>query len=316
MMREPAFLGVEGGGSTARAILEYRGRVLARTEWKGLNPNDIGYGEFESRLRSLLPPLLGTLDSVRTPICACFALAGAGNPAVRRKCRAIITGIVREYGRCRYLRVISDAEALLQAFEGKRGGIVLIAGTGSICLGLRRSGGKTVVARAGGWGGSLDEGSGFKMGMALLKHALRTLDRLEPPSVSVDLLCRRHRISIAELPSRFLPPDPTLKRGEIASLARIVLDAYGQTDPFARSLVRDSVARLVEMVAAVKKQAGLSDDVQVLASGGLLRSKIMWNQLRKRMKRVLPQVSLSKVTEPLVDTLEVAKMMDRPHGPS
>ncbi|MFH1221054.1 MAG: BadF/BadG/BcrA/BcrD ATPase family protein [Candidatus Eisenbacteria bacterium] len=310
-----AFLGVDGGGSKARAILEYGGRIVVRGDHQGLNPVDIGFKEFERRLRLLLAPLLGCLPDNRVPVYACFALAGAGKPSIRRRCRVIILRVLRERARCGHLDVTTDAHALLARFRGKREGIVLIAGTGSICLGMKRQRRRTTVTRVGGLGGGLDAGSGYRMGIQLLQHAWEVGAGREGPSDSIRLFCRRRGIAIAEISKRIVPPDglirAAVRRGPIADLAKVVLEAYDMGDRFSAMVVEESVSSHIDMIVAVKERAGLSSRVPVVASGGLLASQSMRRLLRKRLKRALPEASLSVVTEPLLDILGIAKASDR-----
>ena len=310
-----AFLGVDGGGSKARAILEYGGRILVRVDHQGLNPVDIGLAEFERRLRSLLAPLFRSLPSSGIPVNACLALAGAGKPSIRRRCRIIILRILRERARCGRLDVTTDAHALLARFRGKREGIVLIAGTGSICLGVRRARKRTAVTRVGGLGGMSDGGSGYAMGIRLLGQVWKVGAGRERPSDSVRLFCKRRGIAIAEINEKMVPADvligAAVGRGPIADLATVVLEAYDMGDRFSAMVVEESVSSYVDMIVAVKERAGLSSRVPVVASGGLLASQSMRRLLRKRLKRALPEASLSVVTEPLLDILRIAKASDR-----
>lgn len=305
---EEVYLAVEGGGSKSRAVLEHHGCLFARTEWRGLNPNDIGPDEFDRRLRSLLAPLLGRLATRAVSISACFAMAGVGKPALRRQCRAIASRVVRPYGTCRHLALTTDAEALARTCLQARNGVVLIAGTGSVALGVRRrdgrgGDGRQIVVKVGGLGGLADTGSGFSIGMALIEHCLRAVGGSELQSASSRLLCKRYRVNLEGVPKCFFGAE----RSRVSSLAPSVLECYRQGDPAARSIVYRAVGDLVLMVVKAKQRAGLPGRFPVYVSGGLFRNDAFRRLFLGRLRSVLPRVTTHNVTEPLLGVLQLAR---------
>ena len=198
-------LAIEGGGSTAKVALCHRGATLVRAVRSGLNPLDVGYREFEKRLRSLLLPLLKPLRDSRIDLCVCAALAGAGDPEVRAECTRILRRVIGPLSASRGIRVLTDLDAMTEYYLSEHDGIVLIAGTGSVCAGLKRRRGRVTTARAGGWGGWLDRGSGFRLGLSVLEAALRAYDGIAEESVMVRLLCERHGTGLEGLAGAFLP---------------------------------------------------------------------------------------------------------------
>lgn len=87
---------------------------------------------------------------------------GLWSPAHLTQARRLLAG------RARKIRVLSDLElARAAAFSGGPG-VILVCGTGSAAFGMEASGRRE---RAGGLGALLgDEGSGFWLGRALLRH--------------------------------------------------------------------------------------------------------------------------------------------------
>src|SRR5690606_5383094 len=105
------------------------------------------------------------------PVAAlCAGLAGVGNRAEREVVERTLASARLAERVC----VISDGEtALYGAFAGGPG-ILLIAGTGSVGYARGEDG---RVERCGGWGMLVgDEGSGFGLGRAGLRAALRSAD--------------------------------------------------------------------------------------------------------------------------------------------
>ena len=301
-------LSVDGGGSKARALVDEGGRLKGRIEWFGLNPYDIDRVEFEKRLRTLLGPLLSYLKGSRgcpATIDACVALAGAGDPAIARRCRRIISRVLGAFGKPGRLAVTSDAGAIVDTSLVDCGGVVLLAGTGSVCFAVERASGGRSIYQIGGRGGILDEGSAFRMGTALLSHTLRAAGQPSLVDRSVQLLCERQGITLDRIPVRFVPPC----RAEIASLARILLDACAEGDRFAKSLVAASVADLIAMVRTGAESAHLGRQFDLFLSGGLFQNEIFRRRFLARLGRDFPRVSVHRIQDAALAALEIARRL-------
>ena len=125
------------------------------------------------------------------------------------------------------LEVSSDACATVAGAVGESGGIVLIAGTGSIALGLDPAGRE---ARAGGWGpGVGDEGSAMAIGRELLARVARSLDGRDRPTYLVDATLRHLGLSSTEELTRWIREEARSPEA-IASVAPVVT-SRGSTDP-------------------------------------------------------------------------------------
>lgn len=308
---EQAYLGIDGGGSKARAALEYRGRVTARTDWTGLNPRDIGYATFSRRLRGLLDPLFSGLPSEPVALSACCAIAGFGAEFVRALCAPRIRRLLGGYGVCRRLEVMSDLDALVETCLAGRDGLVLIAGTGSVCVAIRHTGGGAVSARVGGRGGLLDRGSGYWIGLEVLKHTLGVRDGLARPTGTLALVSRRLGVPAAEVAALLLPP----RREQIAGLVPDVLKAYLEGDGFARALVRRAVLHLVGTAEAAQGRSGLTGRFNLHLSGGLFASPIVWDLFKQHARHAAPLAVIRRAPEPLLGVLQIARAEARPLRP-
>ncbi len=298
-------LAVEGGGSKGRAALRYGGKTIFNTGARGLNPLDLEDATFRERFGALVLPLLDSLQMRASSIRACIALAGCGRPDVAGRCEQIVTGTLSRYTSRLRTRVLSDADALVRCCLAEKSGIALIAGTGSICVGVRRRAGRTTTVRVGGWGSYLDDGSGFRIGLDVLMAALRSLDGRSRPGIMTEILCRRYSISVDQIPMRFLPP----ARGRVAALAGIALEAYTLGDRSARSTVRRAAADLADMVLAARSGAGLAKRSEIFLSGGLFLSVVMRRLVKRRLRSALPGVTFHHITDILPQLLEIAGTM-------
>ena len=120
-------VGVDIGGSRSRFVLWDGSKVLKKghLKWK--------YGDGWIKLRELTEDLRDKLDADKV----CYAIRGVWNEKKKRKMERILKG-----------KVISDVEGVLYDAFGEKDGMVLIAGTGSICV--ARKGGE--IYRFGGYG--------------------------------------------------------------------------------------------------------------------------------------------------------------------
>lgn len=168
------WLGVDGGGSHTRLRLaEAGGRVLADGQ---AGASALGQG-VASAWREIANALADAAARAGLPVpawadCALAAgLSGAGVASAAQAFCAADPG-------CAALVLASDGEAALQAAFQGGAGVLLIAGTGSVCE-VRHADGRR--ATVGGWGWRHgDEGSGAWLGRIALAHSLRTLDGRDP----------------------------------------------------------------------------------------------------------------------------------------
>lgn len=121
-----------------------------------LNPNGTVAGrEATADLLRNMAALPGGLDACRM---LCIGAAGISNPATR----VHLQNALQAGGYHGPVTFTGDQQTALYGALGGPGGIVLIAGTGSICYGQSTDGRE---ARSGGWGSLMDdEGGGFALG--------------------------------------------------------------------------------------------------------------------------------------------------------
>ena len=116
------------------------------------------------------------------PACICLGLAGAGRPDEQRT----IAKSVLEKGWADRVRVKT-----MRASHGRgaswQGGVIAIAGTGSIVYGIGQSGN---WVRAGGWGPLLgDEAGAYDIAMRALRTVLAAHDGSGPETLLEGVAC-------------------------------------------------------------------------------------------------------------------------------
>ncbi len=282
------YIGIDGGASRSRAILlDDRDTVFAQSEIDGgLNPLAIGWESFRQNLQRLLDPLLAE-SRPAGELSLCAGLAGAGSEEVRFRAEEEI----RAAYSFREIRVITDAQAALWgAFRGGPG-LLLIAGTGSICLGKNPQG---QTARCGGFGRLLgDEGGGYWMAIQAIRRALRQFDR-EADAPLADSILREFRVSrLTELPP--LVHSGQLSPDRIARLAETIL-TESSSNPEADAIVRAAAGYLAQLAIDTAEKLKM-DQPDLALWGGLWQSP--GRELRRHLQEVLKAARFScTLTEP------------------
>jgi glucosamine kinase len=258
-----AFVGVDGGGTTVRAVLvDAEGRVLARAEAAGAVLREDAPGAAVEAVAGSVRRVLRAARVEVRPAALWAGLAGAG----RERAREVAEHALSALGLADIVRVGTDAEAAFEAAFDGGPGMLLIAGTGSV--GLGRAGDGRFV-RVGGWGAALgDEGSAYWMVMQALGCAARADDgRAAPTKLAAAFMDRLRLGDLREL----IPWVAGASKRDVAGLAPVVLDTAGAGDAVAASVVTDAVVALRSHVIALLERMELVDDPPQLAlAGGLL----------------------------------------------
>jgi glucosamine kinase len=164
--------------------------------------------------------------------------------------------------------VVSDGEVALHGAFGGGPGVLLVAGTGSVAYGRGPDG---RMERCGGWGMYVgDEGSGYALGRAALAAALRSVDGREAETRLLPVLLELLKLD----GPRGIPPwAGRAAKGDVASLARHVLEVAAAGDAVALRVVEQQAAELASHVIALAHRLGpWPGDVPVVFHGGVLRS--------------------------------------------
>lgn len=283
---DPAvYVGVDGGGTGTRVVVVAQGgEVLGQAEAPpaGVTADRVPHavGLVADTVRTALgragiePPARGL----------CAGLAGGGRAHVRRELEALLEAHDLALG----VRVVADAEAgHYDAFAGGPG-LLLAAGTGSVAWG-KGADGRTV--RVGGWGPLVgDEGSGYILALEAVRAVLWSHDgRGRDSSLTGALL---DAVGLEE-PQELVDWVARGGRGEVAELARPVMEEAESGDFVAASLVDRAARELTAHLDAAFSRLG--DSLQAVAfTGGLLLPGTL---LRRRMEEAVQGRGVRLVTE-------------------
>lgn len=295
-------LGVDGGGTKTRAVVVgARGRVLGEGEAGPSNPLRVGVSDATNAIREAAERACAEAGVRRIEIVAAeVGLAGVKRADIRERMRAALS----ELG-IKSVEVVTDAAiALYGATEGKPG-LVIIAGTGSICCGINGRGRR---ACAGGWGPVAgDEGSGSWIARRALQAVARASDGRGRKTSLVEAACAFFNVSKPEdLSTAVYAPNVTNRR--IADFGRHVVEAAKRRDHVAREIVAEAGRELAcAAVAVIRKLRMERERFHVAYVGGVFAAgELMLEPLREEVTRVAPR---SFIAPPVLAPAEAAARM-------
>lgn len=295
-------LGIDAGGTKTVCLLaDGEGRVRASARGPGANLQSLGELEVEKVLHEVMEQAL--VGENGPPAAICLGIAGVDRPHDN----AIIRGIMRRIGLKAPVLVVNDALVALVAGAGDEGpGIVLIAGTGSICYGRNAAG---QAARAGGWGYLLgDEGSGWWIGREALTAVMRAVDGRGPDTLLLPrVLAHFGFADTSDLIHEVYHRDT--RRRSVAGLSGVVRQAADDGDVVARQILgaaADQLALAVHSVARRLEMRGLQ--FPLVLSGSLFKVlPTLLADVRARLAEVTPRCQPHVLeSEPAVGAVRLA----------
>lgn len=257
----PYYLAVDGGGTKTLAIIvDARGQICGQATAGGANAASLGQQKAVKNIRAAVEAAIQACEREVSLQAAWLGLAGVDRPEDTQTLQPQLQSLAHE------VRITNDAELALGGLDNALG-IALIAGTGSIALGIDVHG---THARAGGWGHAMgDEGSGYDIGRLGLQAATQAADGRSAPTLLLESILRYWKLDKPEdIIGRVYPAED---KAEIARLSVVVFQAAREGDQRAKEIVEDAAHELARTVLAVKKKLDFPDGKLPLAlAGGLL----------------------------------------------
>lgn len=272
------FAGLDIGGTNGRLkICDADGIALGTFQAEGCSINTDGYEKSRLRCRGLVLPALKALK-LDAGDCAGICVAASGIDSLSLE--AAMRTIFEEMGfQPEILQVMNDCEIFLHLSEGVS--LALISGTGSICFGRGMDG---QIVRTGGWNHILsDEGSGFDMGLRVLKSAADAMDARIAASMLTEMVIRESGLDSLEALNDFINEHLFEKSG-IAGFALIGYRAAALGDKTALAIHRRCADALYGLVSDTLLKLGLTQcNSQLTADLWLWGSVAVKNQFLRQM---------------------------------
>ncbi|QAY66996.1 N-acetylglucosamine kinase [Paenibacillus protaetiae] len=278
--------GWDGGGTkTAVAIMDESGTVVHAFASGAINLNGRGEAEVRGSIREMLAAMGEICGGLERCVQLCIGAAGVSNPSVAVK----LTAMVREAGYAGGLTITGDQEtALAGALDGEAG-MILIAGTGSICYGRNREG---AVHRSGGGGYLIDdEGSGYSIGRELIAAVLKAADGRLANEAIAPRVYRKLGLQTANVRELIgFVYNPQTDKRQIAALAPLLIQLCEEGDAAAIAIAERSAAALFELVVPVAKRLSLQSGQLALAGGILVHHAAVRERLLELLRQQYPDL--------------------------
>jgi N-acetylglucosamine kinase-like BadF-type ATPase len=258
--------GIDGGQTATRCVLANQaGQVLGHGHSLPLTHLNASGGRerFGQSITQALQHAWADARLEPLPLAA-LVVGATGIVAGSREAESAKT-ILANLVQSQTVHVCSDAQIALAGAHGGSPGIIVIAGTGTIAMGIDGNG---RVARAGGWGWLIgDDGSAFAIGRAGLKAALYARDGIGRKTLLESMMAQHFDVVDLYDTKRIVYAPHFGARG-FAGLAPVVSHAAARQDPAALRIIQEAGQALAQETLAVMCQLDFKGMPAVAPLGG------------------------------------------------
>lgn len=279
------YLGIDGGGSGSRAlVVDENGILLWRREGPSANCRELSKEAFWANLDTFWENIQ---REGFTPVGVAMGLSGV---VFSGMAEALVRDGSTRWGiPQRSFLIESDLKAAHRGAFQNEPGITLISGTGSSCLGRNTTGG---WHQCGGWGSILDDaGSGYQMGLAGLRLALRMRDGREARTGLEQRLFQRLEMETPQELVQWIH-DSGNRKPIIANLFLELVSLEKEGDPRASDILKGGRNSLVEMVVATARALHLPEPSLILAGSVAQQSGSFGEKLKQALLEALPDAKI------------------------
>ena len=301
--------GVDGGGTGTRAvIMDSEKRVVGEGQAGPSNPLRVGIATAASNIREAVDKACSETGIHRDEIMiATIGLAGVRRKDIHDRTHEKISESLKEI---KSIELLTDGAIALYGATGGQPGLVVIAGTGSICCGRNRQG-KQVCA--GGWGPIVgDEGGASWIARRALQAVAHASDGRGAKTALTSLALDYFKVETAEDLSTAIYSQ-TMTNDRLAGFGRQVLRAARAGDDIAFEILREAGQELGAAAIAVIRRLHMENEkfpvsyVGGVYGAGDLVLEPMEAEIRKVAKRAF-------LAQPLFSPVIAAAHMAHAHA--
>jgi N-acetylglucosamine kinase-like BadF-type ATPase len=270
------FLGVDGGQSSTTALIALEDGTVVGSG-RGGPCNHVTAGESAARFTRVMTECVNQACASASidPAAANFTAVCCGMSGGAEDKESLVRNILRT----QHLSVVTDGEIALTGALAAKPGIIVISGTGSLCLGRNA---EHKLARAGGWGYIFgDEGSAFDIARQATRSALRFEEGWGPNTALYQLLlaATNEPTANAMLHRFYSDAWPRLR---VAQIAVLVDTAAAGGDPIAQAIMDQAAQSLSMLAACVRQQLFHSnEECSVSYAGGAFQSGFLLERFKQ-----------------------------------
>lgn len=302
------YLGVDGGGTKTTVTILNKANEVVATGYDGpANPLRVGV---ETAVVNIIKAADAACDAGGVSrgdlVAATLGLAGVRRQDIRERVRE---RFVERY-HIRKTQITTDADIALYGTTMGKSGAVVIAGTGSVCLGVNDKGEKAI---SGGWGPIAgDEGGGRGIAEQALHAIAKASDGRGPATKLSARAAEYFRASSAEnLIGAIYAPN--MDNSRIAGFARLVVETAAEGDKVAVEIIKNAGVELGTAVTAVLKRLKLEKRAIPIGCVGSVfnAGKLLTKPMTDTIAKIAPKAYL---TEPEMSPSQAAAVMATMNG--
>lgn len=300
-------VGVDGGGSKTRAvILDSEEHVLGEGLAGPSNPLRVGIATAAAAVRDAVDKACSAASIKRHEIAAVgVGLAGVRREDIRARMREALSATLG----IEQIELVSDGYIALSGATDGQPGIVVIAGTGSICCGVNARG-KRVCA--GGWGPVVgDEGGGSWIARRALQAVAYESDGRGPQTSLTAAACAYFHVGLPEDLSTAIYA-PTITNERIAGFGKHVIEAARAGDAVARGIIIEAGRELGRTTIAVIRKLHMENErFQVAYVGGVFSAgELVIAPLREEIAQVAKKAFIAPPnSSPTIAAARMARVL-------
>ncbi|SOC37091.1 N-acetylglucosamine kinase [Ureibacillus acetophenoni] len=285
-------LGIDGGGTKTTAIIaDENGNVYSQAITGRSNPNTLSEEQFEQVMGDLLHQLRKNNEDIFNRIDVCFAgMAGVGESGRDEMMKTLLLKHLPSNP-----LVIVQNDAVNALYSGTLGspGIVQIAGTGAITIGLNEN---NKMVRVGGWGYLFDdEGSGFYLGNEALRAVFQQYDGRGMDTTLTNIILNYFAVmNVPDLIEKIYGKDHP--RSVIAPISQYVVREAELGDHVASSILENACVKMIHSIKTCHSQlVDRNHPTSVILSGGVFTNDAIFiEHFKKLSSETHPNLKFSK----------------------
>lgn len=258
MKKQKYFLGVDGGGSkTTAVVFNEKGEFICKSCGESINYYSVGIENARQAMKDITDKM-----KIKSFDCAVIGMSALNGRATVEETERFCSGIISSD------EIIMDSD-LFVALEAMNEGsecAAIISGTGSMAVCRDKEGN---IRHAGGWGYILgDEGSGYAIGLAGIKAAIRAAENSAPETALLGECLDYFAIgNIYDLIDLFY--EKKVSRKTTAAFAQIVYTCALKDDSVSYEIIKNEAISLSQTALALLNNS--KKDIPVGLWGGVFQ---------------------------------------------
>ncbi len=280
----PYVIGMDGGGTKTKVcVMNLQGQEVDTLFGGSMNINSLGQEGVLKNMAVMFDELKSRGADWNLLKGICIGAAGVSNPLTRETLMAS----VKAAGIRVQPIIFGDHQAALYGAHGQGKGMILIAGTGSICYGMDGEGSE---ARTGGWGHLIDdEGSGYALGRDVLSAVVQAEDGRIPPTCMRKAVYKQLEIETVQELIKYVYA-PTTGKKEIAALAPNVMVGLEAGEAAAFAIMDKAAEKLTAMVVPVAEKLRMEDGELAFCGSVITKNDVLIEKLKNKIGEKFPDL--------------------------